>query len=613
MLLTCLQCRNTFTVDDQAYAMQGGALCAQCQVPLVAADNANGGGFWQGQQPNAQWGQQPDAQWGLQPNAQWGQQPDAQWGQQPNAQWGQQPNAQWGQQPDAQWGQQPDAQWGQQPDAQWGQQPDAQWGQLPNAQWGQQPDAQWGQQPDAQWGQQPDAQWGQQVREMEANGAQWGQQPPGDAQWGQLADRPQETMAMLEPVEQEVVRHNDANERTVALSNWDGADAMVPPTEAIPNAGAGAANGDDDWGAWGGAPAARRAESMRTADSSALPDRPLNPNALVVGKEMAPGAHEGMTREIDAADVQSIYGDKLNPLKEFFRSLPTSYLAISGGVIAAAVIAFVIVAAVISGEPPAETKIVNGEIVDVNAPEKEKSFGEIARDSIALSASFIPFEGPIAKEGSVIAVADGIGVNYDLKKIAEIDDIMSGGAYVKKIADATEEHGDKINKPIVMLFGESMPMSSVYRTMYTLGPTMRKLYLGGTAHNGISTFEYHACNWPDHEMFIFESCKDVPIDVKITRASVTMRRAADAGTIPLVVLEDGTELREISTDIIGSKVQFDGIQPAIARLSMVRGAIRFIADGDVTFGLFMTIVRKIYGSADNPNVKTVYLAPVPLS
>ena len=81
MLLTCPQCQNSFMIDDQVYAMQGGAYCEQCQVPLVPSEM--GYGQWQQSQQmpmnQAQWGQQPmdQAQWGQQPmdQAQWGQQP----------------------------------------------------------------------------------------------------------------------------------------------------------------------------------------------------------------------------------------------------------------------------------------------------------------------------------------------------------------------------------------------------------------------------------------------------------------------------------------------------------------------------------------------------------
>ena len=584
MLLTCPQCQNSFMIDDQVYAMQGGAYCEQCQVPLVPSEM--GYGQWQQSQQmpmnQAQWGQQPMDQ------AQWGQQPmdQAQWGQQPMDQ------AQWGQQPMDQ------AQWGQQPmgDAQWGQQP------MDQAQWGQQPMDQ------AQWGQQPmgDAQWGQPMGQ-----AQWGQQPPSDAQWGQMADAPKETVALMDAVGQDdVVRHNDANERTVALSDWGGV-SQVPPPPTMSTPQGNGMTGDDDWDSWGGEPRAR-VEEVRTADAAALGQQ-INPNALVVGNALPPGAHEGMTREIDARDVQSLYGDKLNPIVEFLRSIPMRYLIIAGGVLGASLVVFIIVAVVITRPPKVEQEIRNGEIVDVNAPEREKTFSEIARESISLSPSFIPFDGTLAKDGSVVGVAEDIGVYYDLNKIAEIDDVVRGGVYVEKIAAGVEDHGSKIGQPIVMLFGESMPMSAVYRTMYTLGPTSRKLFIGGTTHSGISTFKYHPCGWPDHDMFIFEKCKDVPIDVKITRTKVTIRRVSDAGSVPLVVLDDGTELTEVSADIIGTKVQFDGIQMAISRLSMVSGAtVRFVTDGDVTFGVFMTIAQRVYGSDDKPNIKALYIAPVPL-
>ena len=72
------------------------------------------------------------------------------------------------------------------------------------------------------------------------------------------------------------------------------------------------------------------------------------------------------------------------------------------------VVIFIIVAVVITRPPKVEQEIRNGEIVDVNAPEREKTFSEIARESISLSPSFIPFDGNLAKEGSVVGVAEDI-------------------------------------------------------------------------------------------------------------------------------------------------------------------------------------------------------------
>lgn len=553
MLLTCPQCHKSYMVDDQIIAMQGGALCEQCQVPLMVVQNPEQPyePSWQGFQNN----------WQASDNAQWGQQPA-----QMSGQWGQQPNG-------------------------------AQWGQQPNgAQWGQQPA-----QMSGQWGQQP-------------GDAQWGQQPPSNAQWGQMADRPQETIALMDAVGcEEVVNHNDANERTIALNDWNvdgGQELPMPPAPTNSPA-------NDEWGAWGnnGTPdrAGGKIEDMRTSDSASL-GMAKNPNVLVIGQELPAGANESMTREIDARDVQLLYGDKVNPVSDFLRSIPVRYLWICGGGVGVFLVVFIVMAILITREPEVEKVIrSDGEIVDIDAPEKEKTFDDIAKEAKELSPAFIPLEGNAVREGAIVAVADGSGITYDLKKIAEVDDILSGAAYVQKVAEAFKDDGSNMKKPITLLFPESMPMSAVYRLMYTLGPTMRKVLIGGTTHSGIASFELHPCSWPDHEMFIFETCKNVPIDVKVTRAQVTMRRALDAEAIPLVVKDDGTKLDELSADIVGSKVQFGDIQPAVSRLSLYKDAIRMVPDGDVTFGVFMNIVLHMYGSMDNPNVKTVYLAPVPLT
>ncbi|MGN1073251.1 MAG: hypothetical protein ACI4VB_11205 [Bradymonadia bacterium] len=576
MLLRCSQCQNTFYMDEQAYAAQGGAMCEQCRVPLIPVA-----------EEGAQWGQQSpvDAQWGQQPGAQWGQQSPA------NAQWGQQPGAQWGQQSPA------NAQWGQQPGAQWGQQPPA------DAQWGQQPpvDAQWGQQPpvDAQWGQQPpvDAQWGQQP----PVDAQWGQQPPVDAQWGQMADQPKETIALTDAIEPcEVVRHDDANERTVALADWDSNSIpQMPVTQAN-------APQNDGWGAWG-----QPEDNPPTQNVPAISAN-KDPHAIVVGRELPPGANEGMTRQIDVRAVQEMYGDKINPLKAFFRSLPRRYLIMAGGALGVAVIVFVVVAYAIT-RPPKVEKVIreDGEVVDAGTPEREKTFADLAKESRDLSAAFIPFDGPLAQEGSIVAIDDAIGVRYDLTQIASVQDISSGAAYVPVLADAAKDNSDK-PKPITLLFAESLSMSSIYRVMYSLATTNRPLSIGGTAHNGIATFNLTPCGWPDHGLYIFQSCKDVKVEVKITRANVTMRRLVDADTIPIALLPDGTKLTEVKADIVGNKIQFESLNDAISRLRAKGTTVQLTTDGDVSFGVFLQIARKIYGSYDNPNVRQLYIASIPL-
>ena len=58
MLLTCPQCQNTYQLDDQIYAQQGGALCAQCQIPLIPVDSVGYDQQWQQQGQTTQQQQQ---------------------------------------------------------------------------------------------------------------------------------------------------------------------------------------------------------------------------------------------------------------------------------------------------------------------------------------------------------------------------------------------------------------------------------------------------------------------------------------------------------------------------------------------------------------------------
>ena len=50
MLLTCPNCHNSYVIDPQVYAQQGGAVCEQCHQPLMPADDGS---------DQMQWGQQP--------------------------------------------------------------------------------------------------------------------------------------------------------------------------------------------------------------------------------------------------------------------------------------------------------------------------------------------------------------------------------------------------------------------------------------------------------------------------------------------------------------------------------------------------------------------------
>lgn len=321
-----------------------------------------------------------------------------------------------------------------------------------------------------------------------------------------------------------------------------------------------------------------------------------------------------MTRQIDIRTVQKLYGDKVNPVAEFFKSIPTRFLIIAGAVVAVALILFIVLAIVVTRPEKVEQVIrKDGEIVDITEPEPEKTFADVVEETKDLSPAFVPIEGPLVKDGNIVAVADNIGIQYDSEKIADIKDAENTASpFVKKLYNAVSNHADNLGKPITFLFADSLPMSVVYRIMYTFATTSRKPLIGGPTHNGIATFDIIPCNWPDHDTYVFRDCKSVPIEVKITKKSVIMRRVTDVDSIPLVLLPDGTELSELKADIVGRKVQFDTLSPAISRLRSFQNSVYIVTDGDVSFGTFIDIARHIYGSPDNPNVKQLFVSQIPL-
>ncbi len=574
MLLTCSNCQNTYFVDDQVYAQQGGAFCEQCQIPLIPVQN---GGY-------EQWNQQ-EQQWGQQQNAQWGQQ-DQQWAQPQNAQWEQQ-NAQWNQQ-EQQWGQQQNAQWGQQ-NQQWAQQ-DQQWGQQQNAQWGQKTpdDAQWGQNPpmDAQWGQQP------------SGGSQWGSQE----QWSQMADKPKETVALMDAIE-EPVRHDDNGERTVAIdAAWDDGGEQPPrpnfnqPAKAAPA---------DEWDSWG------RAEELPTSASRAVSGN-SNASSIIVGKQMDPIANENMTRQIDVRTVQQLYGDKINPFTEFFKSIPIRYLILAGSLIAFAFIGLAVGYYFIN-KPAENDKIFNdvGDEITADTPKEPRSFDDMAMTMKNLSPSFRPVDGENIHDGSIVAVAPEIGIIYDEDKIADFNEVKSGGEFVSKLNDIASKDPNKLSQPIVFLFDESLNMSVIYRTLYSFGASSRPVRIGGITRNGITTLNILPCQWPDHELTTFGDCPNVSIEMKITKLEMIMHRIDEAE--PLSIDPDGTEHMELRDEIIGGKANFNSISDALSRLrSASNSSVILKPDGDVTFGIFMQIVEGLRGSADTPIVRQMYLNKVPL-
>lgn len=557
MFLTCSRCQSTYFVDDQIYAQSGGGVCEQCQIPLVPAQN---------QSPQA-WGQPSDAQWGQQPS-------DAQWGQQPA---------------DAQWGQQPaPTQWNQSSLAnnpQWNQQ-NQQWGQAPN---------------DVQWGQQPGG---------------WGT----NQDWSQLADKPKETEALLQPldIDEPIVHHERSGEKTIAIGQaWDDESAGIIEQSVVPGIPKRPASRppqlprnaqsqpDDDWNAWGSTP--------QKPASSPAPKRPGNPqNAVVIGRPMAPENNESITREIDIKQIHILYHDKVNPVAEFFKSIPIRYLIILGSVLLVTIIAAPIAAHIINKPEKAETKFTEeGDIITEDTPEKVRTFDDIVAASKALSSNFMPLDGDNVHDGSIVAVTKADGVFYDEKKIASFAEINAGQAFVEKLQKAALNDDKNQGKPIYFLFDETIPMSAVYRTMYSFGASSRPVKIAGVTHNGITTINVTPCAWPDHGMVTFPECNLVTIDLKITRIEMTMRRII--GEEPLILTAEGEPVLELRDDIISNKVRLQNISAALSKLrSSTNSSVRLSPDGDITFGIFMLTLDALRGSLNNPSVKEMHLQPVPL-
>lgn len=558
MLLVCPRCQNTYTLDDQIYAQQG-ALCQTCMEPLVPMQD---NGYDQG----AQWGNQPqygsDAQWGNQP--QYGN--DAQWGNQP----------QYGN--DAQWGNQP--QYGN--DAQWGNQP----------QYGS--DAQWGNQPlngnDAQWGNQPvNGQWGQQ--------AQWNQGGQANGGYDPMPTLGLDEQAIGSMSSETPVNYSDSNERTVAL------EIGVPAPAAQESMMA----DDDGWGdAWGG--------------EGAVPSKKEVPAAppvsrQVIGSPMVNMGNDQKTRQIDAKMVQKMYGDRLNPVSEFFKSLPNS--AIVSSIVMILLVfggcGYVVYENVLRPEKIERDITADGDIVIAGTAAKPETFKEIAAKTKAAIPSIKPFDGQPIDAGIVIGISDDTGVIYNNKKITSLDTLETSSAFVKELYEAAAaDHDTPIEQPIVLFFDETLPMSVAYRALYSLGPTRRKVLIGGTTATGVTAIEFNPSDWPDHEGFIYGAEPPANTQIKITREDILMRRTS-ANNEALLIDEDGNEHFDLRDHILGGKIVLQNINGGLAKLRAVKHpSILLTTDGDVTVGTFLTIALQVYGDINTPNVKKLLLDQVPL-
>ena len=448
-----------------------------------------------------------------------------------------------------------------------------------------------------------DIQWGQQP----LNAGQWGEQ----AQWGAMADQPAETQALLEPVPSPMnSAMNSAmnspmnSERTMALDldNDLGGFPSMPQSIA------------QNMGTGGMAATVNFMSTINLNDGKdegnnlrqflSIPNRSQKENAEV--------SHEENTQEIDISELEKIYDDKVNPFVKFFKSIPLRYLIILGSVLVVSIISFIIAVIVVNKPPEVETEITkHGEIVPVGT-EQPKTFADIVEESVALSSSFLPFDGEKVTEGSVVAVAADIGIYYDAKKIADIEDVQSGDVFVEKLFKVASEDVDNIDKPIIFLFDESLPMSTVYRTVYSMAPSARKVLLGATLSNGLTAIEVQPCAWPDYEMFTFGECKSSTIDVQITKRDISMMRTI--GEEPLAMDENNEPQLELIDDIIGSsKINLKNIRRGLDKMRLSKdGYVRFVTDNEVSFGVFFRTVIEFYGTSSAPNTQEMYLAPLTL-
>ncbi len=556
MLLTCPNCQNSYLVDDQLYAQQGGALCEQCHQPLIPMQNNMASQQNQWNQQQAQWNQS-QAQWN-QPQGQWTQ--DVQWGQQPN-QWGQQ-QAQWNQQ---------------------------QWNQpVMDAQWGQQPPL------DAQWGQQP------------AGSSPWGSQE----QWSQMADKPLPTEAFNEVLPPPLpVQHQGAGERTVAM------EGAAPPKPPLPKRGGGGSSfsndgmkaaDDDDWGIWNDS---KDDDKPASAQVSAVN---RSGHTVEVGRPMNKVVREGMTREIDIQALHDLYHDEVNPVQEFFKSLPLRYLIICGSVLVLALFGLIIGAYLINKpeEVPLEFDE-KGDIVAEDSPVPEKTFSDIVRETKAISTGFMPLDdGDDAKSGSILAIVNDKGIFYNGDKIATVNDAKTGSDFVEKIYSEIQKDTAHANEPIIFLSEGSLPMSVVYRVLYSAGVTSRKLLFGGTTTTGVTTIEIAPCKWPDHDLVIFGECNTVSSTLKLSRTEMVLR--AERGT-HLGLTPEGEFVSELRDEIIDTKINTENIDAGLSYLQSTQSAAVLIdADGSVTFDVFLRSASILLGNRSKTNVNKMFLKRVPL-
>ena len=495
------------------------------------------------------------------------------------------------------------------------------------AQWGNQPqygggDAQWGNQPqygggDAQWGNQPQYNQGgaeEQVN-MKTVGLDLDDIDKFTGSGGGVAAAPQK---------------HEGSERTVALDLDD-----INATDGAggwSSGGTGGSGGDNGWDAGNNAGGGVATVALDAPDFSNLPMPNASPTPVATSGSLTPGLSAGqivvgnalpdqgnnqMTHQIDLSDVEKMYGiSSGNPFVMFYRSLPKLALIISGALIGLALIG-VIVSIVIANQPEkVEHEITSdGDIVVKGTPAKPLSFKEIAAQTKSNIPDAIPLDFKDISEGILIGVSESTGILYNNNKVLSLDEFTSTDAFNEKLFKyASEDHDTPLQIPIILYVDGSLPMSVVYRLMYTLGPTRRNMYIGGSTSTGITSFMLEPLDWPDHESHMYSTEVSPNTQLKITKSDIVLRRTNEKAE-PLLLKEQTNEpINELRDEFLGGKVIYTNIQPALSRLrSMHQQAIRVTTDGNVKLTQFMNIVLHIQGNPDNPNVQKFLLDQVPVN
>lgn len=322
-----------------------------------------------------------------------------------------------------------------------------------------------------------------------------------------------------------------------------------------------------------------------------------------------------MTHQIDLRDVEKMYGTKgVNPFVMFYRSLPKLALIISGALIGLALIGIIIAAIIVNQPEKVEHEITSdGEIVVKGTPAKPLSFKEIAAQTKTNIPYAIPLDTDDVKDGILIGVSESAGILYNNNKVMSLDEFTDSDAFNQKLYTYAHEDRDTPSQiPIILLVDGSLPMSVIYRLMYTLGPTRRQILIGGSTSTGVSAISIEPLDWPDHETYIYSYEMAPNTQLKITRSDIVLRRTNDNAE-PLMLNEANEPIRELRDEILGGKAIYTNIQPALSGLkSAKQQSIRITTDGDVKVMQFINIVLHIQGNPENPNVQKLLLDTVPL-